>query len=75
MDVIKFYLEEPKRKRFGWSHYNEFYQIIEKENDKNGECIALIISEYTLPGKKLCLFNKFIWDYKFYINNFKNYIV
>ena len=60
MSVSKKFLIAPERKNFGWSPYVE--EIVTRESSPKDA--VLVIIETTIEGKKFCLFNKFIWDYK-----------
>ena len=66
MVIFNSYLIEPKRIEFGWSRYIEAFKTFVIKTGTNKS----LVSRTEIEGKKLCLFKKYIWDYKLKVINY-----
>jgi hypothetical protein len=69
--ITKRYLKAPDRGKNGWTEYIE--ETITVEAPKKGPQVVCV--EVVMRGKKLCLFGKFLWDYKIEVLNYREYKV
>ena len=66
----KKFIKEPKRKLFGWSYYLE--NMTQVYGFKQTEHPVWKV-KVDIWGKKFCLFNKFLWNFKIEYRNYKQY--